>query len=542
MISINQQGYLLTLQAHMEVFDHAGNWNDNGRRCKACLKSILEISCETPDGWVCAHCAEAVYRDFAGKQEIAAWHFSRFIRALSGNESLCWRLTTLSRYAETVRIAEKQKSSDINAMHRLLVLNLGCQIDHPLNQKVRQWALRAAVQVGKPILPILLESRDNQNPWQFYYNIVLCASLISPDDKSVRELLEEAANHPLSEVREKIIHIVSGQKSLWARDLLKQMVKDAGLAEMAKVNAVIDALPSPAQQSIFATEQSTAILIPAEPSPLETAIIDCYPTDGLKIIYNLYLGSVFQETDFQVKGAFAAGKLIKRQLVWALAQTFSQKNLFEKLLSLLPQGVIQVLNRLTWEKGGHTVQSFTEPLDPPILIQSEEIWNGKSRTIETYNPCYTIIPVQKNYGYRSYASYDSRTTILFLPDPLRDLLKKYLSPPDGYHLTGLDAIEKTDFIYEDGNQILRQIHLLCTYIGQGNLKFSKNGVKILKTSVKEMTAYCQIHEFFAGKNADLECLSTGLIIDFLQNQSIKESHLGSGSVGIYATIFPTRPL
>ena len=271
------------------------------------------------------------------------------------------------------------------------------------------------------------------------------------------------------------------------------------------------------------TEQSTAIPIPAELSPLETAIIDCYPTDGLKTIYGRYLTSLFQETDFQVKGAFAVSKLTKRQLVWALAQAFSQKDLFEKLLSLLPQGVIQVLNRLTWEKGGHTIQSFTEPLDPPILIQSEEIWNGRSRSIETYNPCYAIIPVQKNYGYRFYTSYDSHTTILFLPDPVRDLLKKYLPPPDGYHLTGLDAIEKTDFLYEDGNQILRQIHLLCTYIGQGNLKYSKNSAKILKTSVKEMAAYCHIHEFFTGKNADLEHLNTGLIIDFLQNQSIKET-------------------
>jgi hypothetical protein len=269
--------------------------------------------------------------------------------------------------------------------------------------------------------------------------------------------------------------------------------------------------------------QSTAIPVPAELSPLETAILECYPTDGLKTIYRRYLSSLFRETDFQVKGAFAAGKLTKRQLVWAIAQTFSQKNLFEKLLSLLPEGVIQVLNRLTWEKGGHAIQSFTEPLDPPILIQSEEMWNGRSRYIETYNPCYAIIPVQKNYASRFYTSYDLHTTLLFLPDPVRELLKKYLSPPDGYHLTGLNAIEKTDFLYEDGNQILRQIHLLCTYIGQGNLKYSKSSSKILKTSVKEMAAYCHIHEFFIGQNADLEYLNTGLIIGFLQNQSIKET-------------------
>ena len=131
------------------------------RRCTACSKNIQEFSCETPDGRVCIHCAEAVYRNFAENQEIAVWHYSRFIRSLSGDESLRWRLTTLSRYAEAVHLAEKQKSSDVTAMHRLLVLNLGCLIEHPLNLLVRQLALNAAVQVGKSILPILLEHGES---------------------------------------------------------------------------------------------------------------------------------------------------------------------------------------------------------------------------------------------------------------------------------------------------------------------------------------------------------------------------------------------
>lgn len=507
----------------MAVFDHAGNWDDAGRRCTACSKNIQEFSCETPDGRVCIHCAQAVYRKFAENQEIAVWHYSRFIRSLSGDESLRWRLTTLSRYAEAVRLAEKQKTADVTAMHRLLVLNLGCLEEHPLNLLVRQLALNAAVQVGKSILPILLEQRDTLHPWQFYYNIVLCAAIIGPDDKSVQKLLEDAVKHPLPDVREKIIRIVSSQKSLWARNLLKEVVKEANLTGMAKFSATANILSPPEQQSIFATEQSTATPIPDELSFLETAIIDCYPIDRLKAVYSRYLNPVFQETDFQDMGQVAVGKLKKRQLVWALAQVFSQQYLFDKLILLLPQGVIQVLNRLTWEKGGHLAQSFTDPLDPPILVPSKETWHGRTRTIETFNPCYSIIPIQKNYSYRSFASYDSYTTILYLPDPVRDLLKKYLPPPEGYYLKGLETIEKTDFIYEDGSRILRQIHLIGAYIAQGGLKFSKNSARILKTSAKEVAAYCHIREFYTGGKAHLEHLNTGLLIDFLQHCPIRET-------------------
>jgi hypothetical protein len=488
-----------------------------------CSKRIAEISCETPDGSVCIQCSQSVYRHFAGSQEIAAWHHSRFIRALSGDEALRWRLTTLSRYVEAVHIGEMQKSFDVIAMHRLLVLNLGCLIEHPLNLVVRQLALNAAVQVGKSMLPILLEHRDTHHPWQFYYNIVLCACIIGPDDKSVRQLLEEAANHPLIEVREKIIGIVSSQKSLWALNFLKQLIADTDLTRIEKSSATADILSSPSQQPLFASAPGTAIAFSDELSLLETAIIDCYPTGALKDIHSRYLNSVFQETDFQKMGQFAAGKLKKRQLVWALAQVFSHQYLFEKLLSLLPQGVIQVLYRLTWEKGGHLAQSFTEPLDPPILIQSEETWHLRPRTIETFNPWYLIVPIQKKYSYRSYAACDSYTTILYLPDPVRDQLKKYLPPPEGYHLTGLDAIEKTDFIYEDGSRILRQIHLVGAYIGQGSLKFSKTSSRILKTSAKEVAAYCHIREFYIGEKADLEHLNTGLVIDFLKHYPVRET-------------------
>jgi len=331
MASIKQQKNINKLQAHIEIFDKADNWNEITCRCGMCLKSFKGFFCETPDGRVCINCAADVYDYFVSTHEIAAWPYSRFISALSGGESLRWRLTILSRYIEAVKTAQRQKS-DVNAMHRLLVSNLDNWIDHPLKDAVCKLAFGAATWVGKPMLPMLLAYQDKQDPWLIYCDIALCVSRIAPDDKRVQEFFEKALKHPVPEARTKIIGILSEHKSIWARNILKELRKDANLAE-----------------------QLTAIPIPDELSPLETVIIENYKLDVLKSIYSSYLIFVFQEISFTVnKNAFAVGKLTKRQLVWAFAQVFSQKDLFDKLLSILPPGVIQVLNRLTWEKGEHS--------------------------------------------------------------------------------------------------------------------------------------------------------------------------------------------
>ena len=155
MASIKQKNNINKLQAHIEVFDKADNWNESTRRCGVCLKSFQGFFCKTPDGMVCIYCATNVYDYFVSKHDIVAWSYSRFISALSGDESLRWRLTILSRYIEAVNIAQKQKSSAVSAMHRLLISNLDNWIDHPLKDAVCKLAFAAAVWVGKPIHPML---------------------------------------------------------------------------------------------------------------------------------------------------------------------------------------------------------------------------------------------------------------------------------------------------------------------------------------------------------------------------------------------------
>ena len=509
-------------QKHIHILDKADTWFKTGGICGICAKRIQDLSCKTPDGIICTSCSETVYQSFANRQEIGSWHYSRFLYALSEKGPLQLRLTVLYRYTESMPIVEHQPSFDKDIMYRLLVQNLNYRTNHPLAQTVRQLTMTACIQTKDPILPYLMEHRNNPVAWQFYFNIIVCVGMIAPGSKIALEFFEEAGRHPVPEIREKVASILSRQKSPLAKKIRKQLLQYANQMQSSDIHPVSVPAVLRVQQPLFAQDQKKAVIIPDNLSPLESVIAEVYSTDKLKLIFSRYLESLFQDIDFQIKGSFSINKLKKRQLIWALAQTFSEKDRFEQFLSTLPQGVIQVLSRLTWEKGEHSAHSFTEPLDPPIIIGTEEMHYGKTISVESLNSAYVIIPVKNEYHGYQYFLLQSLGLKLFLPDLIRKNLKQYLSPPEGFTLTGQNAVGKTEFVYEDRDQILGQIHLIHTYVTQGNLKYHKNGIKLLKNSLRDMAAFCGIQEFYTTPIAETEFLKTSLIIDFLRNQSIRE--------------------
>jgi hypothetical protein len=74
------------------------------------------------------------------------------------------------------------------------------------------------------------------------------------------------------------------------------------------------------------------------------------------------------------------------------------------------------------------VIAIDDEFSPQILI-SEEIRNAKTISVENLNPCYAICLIKRNHVYHYYMTFDLRTSILFLPEIVRALLKTYLPLP-----------------------------------------------------------------------------------------------------------------
>ncbi|MEE4356286.1 MAG: hypothetical protein V2I97_07430 [Desulfococcaceae bacterium] len=240
-------------------------------------------------------------------------------------------------------------------------------------------------------------------------------------------------------------------------------------------------------------------------NPAEEAVSNAYTALALKKMYSLYLRPFADEKSFNIRGKFSINKLKKADLVKVFAGIFSNEAVFQRFLGYLPKDVRGILDIIVWEGGEHNTKKLKKKFGSEIVVFPDKNYR---HTGEIQSP-YQLFQNRHKYGYRNY-EYS-----LYLEDGMRKLFQKYMEPPDDYHLHPLKKAETTYF-FQDNGRILNQIILFLSYIQQGNLKFSKNGDKVLITSIRQMCQYCNIDEFYPdSKNKDLQNIRTQLLTDFL---------------------------
>ncbi|MBU0568395.1 hypothetical protein KJ693_09045 [bacterium] len=469
----------------MEVLTAWSKPSSYSTPCSSCRKRGVSI-CKTPKDWLCATCFETVLRRAAKSEDLERWPVSRFREALSPEGGLHLRLTVLLRFKEVLQLVGEEDAQKLMA---LLVQNLGYVKSDPLALPVRQAARDICLSLDEKVLPLLLKMRGKE-PWQFYVNVVVTARAIAPQNKEVQELIQEAACDPRPQVQQYLLSSI--------RKMFGGKTGNPGPGNLAR-----GVIPS------------GKIEIPRTPkslSPLEATIDGDYNADTLKRIYTHHLHHFFGE---------GANKLKKRELISALAEVYSDKDLFEELLSHLPRDVRETLNILVWEGGELDVKRLEKRFNQEIVNK------------ERYCPGSEASRINANYllfQFRSVYNYNGHDYYFYLSDSLRKLFKSYLPHPEEYDLIPLEAIKETEFTYEDNDRILLQIRLLVNFVHQGNLKFAQNQEKILKGSLKQMVNFCKISEFYEGKHKDLEYLKTKLMADFLMKSEKKDLDHSPGSL------------
>jgi len=530
---------------YLDDIESTSKWTSATDTCSLCGDDSFKPLCRTASANVCAGCARAILKAVADDAEIAAWHYGRIQKALASAGALRQRLTVLWRYKEAESLFVKQPSSDVSELHRLLVSNLGFITQHPMDNAVRQAAYEACVSAGETVLPALLSRKDITKPWKLYANIVLSAGTIAPDHPEVRQLLVKASQHANPNVRGRVASAIMGHDTPWVRNMLKRLKADPNprVREfIVSENCQMPLFKKPAKPKTFRSKESErnhALL--SEPGAAIVQVIDKHYSKAVLItIYNTYLHHFYTEDDFDLKGGFAISKLSKAKLVRALAYILAEPDMLAALVSGMPPGVKTVLDTLVWEGGQHLAQNLDtdNTFEPPLITHKKEKRFGPNvKKVGYLSLPYQVFPYQSDYHFAGGSLYYDY--YLFLPEVLRKVFKTVLSPPSAYHLKGRPAIGKTAYIYEDRHRILSRIELFCAYIAQGNLKYSKSGEKVLKTSVRQMAKYCDIEEFYDPKDKDLGVLRTSLIIDFLTSygDAQKPTSAASASPAFLKRIF-----
>jgi len=427
-----------------------------GTRCDLC-RIVSVPTCKIDNIRVCPNCVESVIKSFALSINLRDWSTSQFKEALSLQGSLQDRLIVIWRFKEILNLV---RDEDVDELMVLLVANLGYLESHPLAQSVRQAAYNSCLAVGRKILPYLFKM-CKEEPWQFYVNVAMAAGRIAPENIRVQALLLKIATDPNPKVRKYILD---------------------------NINSLPPKKPEPPKLN-----------------PVEKIVDQAYTTETLKKLYTRYLKYFFSEQDF------LPGSLKKLALVRILANIYSNKELFHKLVSLLPPEEKKILEILVWEGGEHKVEKFEKLFKTRIIKKERYSYGNPAEVIENN---YLLFQVRTSYDYSSYKYY------FYLSDLLRNLFKQHLPLPKEYELSPLDKIESTDFVYEDNDEVIKQIKLWVSYLKQSNLKFS--GDKVLKGFLKEMARYCQIKEFYAHQAKELDYIKTRLIINFLKETPLKD--------------------
>ncbi len=530
-IELNPDDYIKDLEA-------MNPWSRCEDACDLCGDETFKALCRAQGANVCAGCAEKILRTMAEKAEIAAWHYNRIQKALSSSGKLRYRLTVLWRYSEAESLFAKQPSSDVANLRKLLVANLGLITGHPLDNVARQAAYEACVESGETILPFLLARKDVVKPWKRYANIVLSAGKIAPDNEEVRRLLEKAAEHPNPNVRGRVAAALMGRTSNWAQKMLERLKEDSNPRVREFIQLESKQMPLFKKPESPQTFKSTeAERIQALESDEGRAIVETvdryYPKSVLQSIYRTYLARFYKPADFDLRGAFAVSRLSKARLVYAYAYVLATPDMLKTLIQSLPPGVQTVLNVLVWQGGEHLAQDFEKkrPLEPPVIVfKKEKRFGPNIKKVGYLNQAYQLFTYHSDYRYASGGLiYEYH---LFLPRKLRALFKTLLPAPEGYHLSGWADAPAAAFVYEDNDRILSRIDLFQAYMEQGNLKYSKNGAKVLKTSIRQMAKYCDIEEFYDPKDKDLGVMRTTLIIDFLSYYGPKVDAESSAAGGL----------
>jgi hypothetical protein len=517
---------------NLELIESELSWfhdSSSDFHCLICKKMKSGPVCKLDNGWMCQECAQTIIKDTVKHKDLSNWSVSQFLEALSDTGQLRWRFMVLWRFNEIVKSISDKSPLKVYDLMTYVIVNLGYTLSHPLSQAVRQIAYDLCLSLGESILPQLIKMY-NREPWQFCVNIIMVAIQIAPDQQIVKNLIEDASKHINPEVRNRIVKVISNYKFDWSEKILTNLINDndpsvqlaaQDLQNVWKLQNRFNESTQITMSKQLSERMAFEKELPLDQklfkstfemkSHLEILISEIYSLITLRKLYTCYLYHLFDEANFTHEANFSVSKLKKPELVNALSSVFSDKHLFHKLLSFLPEDIKKILLLLIWEGGKYHIEKLEKDFNNHITKTKLGLLSGiKSEDIHDK---YLIFQIEKVYNWTSHGNVYNY--YFFLSDELRKYLKQHLSFPEEAELTPVKEIPEDCFIYENKDKIIDQLRLLIGYVQQGHLKISKNKTMILKSSIKEMSERCRLIDFYDNKYKELAYLRTRLIAELL---------------------------
>ena len=510
-------------------------------RCFSCDEIISEMNgFQTQFGLLCRNCIE---------KEIKERVTDRF-SDISDVQNLLEKLDSGSNVVDKILLYHKLESEivkEISAEQKEKLFGLAIKdlsysgSATPLDFSVRDGAGGAILFCGVDIIPRLLKAAEKEDE-DFYVRTVKIGLELAPDDESVVKLCLKASTIKDLKIKKQILNILSSHYTLWSKRIIEKFAHDKNETfrklAIEKVR-IIDNVISNNNLEIqrtnkrlkkqqekndrFKLDQKKGGVIKCNfvdsksdlYRKLYNIIDENYTATNLKRLFPEYLKPFFSAEYFDMTGKISLSKLKKVQLADALTIIFADKDNFLKFINLLGEKFKACLTYLAFSNDILKVSEVEERFEVDIIDKKKNIYAISYSHVST-----EFILFQ--YFFES--SYYNDTNYIYFDEKLAKHIVKYLQLPDSAKLIPLDKLpEKTEYVYEDKDEIIQNFGLYVDYIEQGNLKLSKSNGKPLKSAYLKMIDNCKIKEFYPDQlNSEEGVIKCRLLCDILCNSKFED--------------------
>ena len=258
---------------------------------------------------------------------------------------------------------------------------------------------------------------------------------------------------------------------------------------------------------------------------LETVLLKLYSAENITLLYEQFLEGAAMDTELRdILGnswlIHPTGKLVKQTRVDVLVEVFSNKDLFRPFYSKQSTLGKSVLETLTWY-GSFNLELLEDREGKRVAIRNA----GKRKYYEPFELVkgleLVLLEISRSYGYGN--EYNKEDIVAYLPESIRDALRKVLPKPADYAIQPLKQKGETDFSYCCEPTVLTELTRMVEFVQQGHLTLKKNGEPSVK-GLRDLASVAGLQEFYQpGSGKEIERLRVEILISFLLSVDLKKA-------------------
>lgn len=386
---------------------------------------------------------------------------------------------------ELLEVLKKLPEEKRIIIYHSIIFSMGYNSPHPLSPLLRSIAVNKIILADDALLGTVLKDIDRDlssypaiDSKIFNYNMALTLSYLAPYNKLTRSLIEKILIKAKKRRDSFVLNwfVLRDGYYFPREDYFSEKGASFQLIKTYRIKKKVSVAAAAASSSGYTNSYR-----------VKQALDEIYTLKYLKNIYNYYLSNVHKKAGISPQFVWPGDKAKKKDYIRIFAEILNNDSLVKVFLEELPEWLRISFEEMLWDDKFLTLNEFRKrgKLEIPKTKKYDYYYDPK-------------LPHQAQlfqiWVYRGDYSSD-REFFLYLDSLQKELFRSCFPVPENGKLVFNDE-NNSEYFVSTNSEILTQLQILVVYLGQVGLKRAKNGIKILKASIKEIKTVCNVPELY----------------------------------------------